>query len=302
MAQYPPPNWNRPHTVGTEGKATTSLILGVLSILCFGIFTGLPAVVVGVMSRRDIARSGHAIGGGGIAIGGIVTGAIGSLLSLVTFGFMLFGIFAAKHAISTPYTPPSPTAYPPYTPPAITHGTTEVVDLHPGSGTLQSQLVATQAQARESGHTVVVEITARWCGTPCNAITTELAYAKPMQSALDHVRLVRVDADEFASDLATLGMSTQQGVPVFYKLGASGSPTESLSADEWDDDTAENMAPVLSAFVQGTPREGGAARDAGRAPVHEPSPSKPPKSPPKQSPPKQAAKQPAPRPDAGINL
>ena len=271
MAQYPQPNWNRPHTVGTDGKATTSLILGVLSILCFGIFTGLPAVVVGVMSRRDIARGGNAIGGAGIALGGIITGGLGSLLSLVTFGFMLFGIFAARHAASTPYSPyattPMPTAYAPYTPPAITHGTTEVVDLHPGSGSLQAQLITTQTDARTSSHTVIVEITAHWCGAACNAVTSELAYAKVMQAALDHVRLVRVDADEFASDLATLGMSIHQGLPVFYKIDASGSPTDSLSADEWDDNTAENMAPVLAAFVKGTPRpkSGAATRDAGRS-------------------------------------
>jgi thiol-disulfide isomerase/thioredoxin len=265
MAQYPQPNWHRPQPVGTDGKATTSLILGVLSILCFGIFTGLPAVVVGVMSRRDIARSGNAIGGGGVAIGGIITGAIGSVLSLVTFGFMLFGIFAARHAASS-YTPPMATAYPPYTPPAITHGTTEIVDLHPASGLLQAQLVQAQASAKETGHTVLVEITARWCGPPCDAVKSELSYAKTMQAALDHVRIVRVDADEFSKELATLGMSTQQGLPVFYKIDATGTPTESLSADEWGDNTAENMAPVLAAFVAGTPRpkpHGGGA-DAGR--------------------------------------
>ncbi len=269
MAQYPQPNWHRPHTVGTDGKATTSLILGVLSILCFGIFTGLPAVVVGVMSRRDIARGGNAVGGAGIALGGIITGGLGSLLSLVTFGFMLFGIFAARHAASAPSpyaTTPMPTAYAPYTPPAITHGTTEVVDLHPGSGTLQAQLITTQTEARASGHTVIVEITAHWCGAACNAVTSELSYAKVMQAALDHVRLVRVDADEFSADLATLGMSIHQGLPVFYKVDASGSPTDSLSADEWDDNTAENMAPVLSAFVKGTPRpKSGVVRDAGRS-------------------------------------
>ena len=44
-------------------------------------------------------------------------------------------------------------------------------------------------------------------------------------------------------------------MPYFYRVDASARPTDALSADEWDDNTAQNMAPVLEAFVSGTLRQ-----------------------------------------------
>jgi len=41
-------------------------------------------------------------------------------------------------------------------------------------------------------------------------------------------------------------------VPWFYKLDAMAHPVDSISADEWDENVPENMAPVLKAFAAGT--------------------------------------------------
>jgi hypothetical protein len=41
-------------------------------------------------------------------------------------------------------------------------------------------------------------------------------------------------------------------VPFFFKVDASARPTDSISGDEWDDNTAANMAPVLESFLRGT--------------------------------------------------
>src|ERR1700751_190779 len=41
----------------TDGKATASLILGILSILCFGLLTVLPAIILGHISRGNIEQS-----------------------------------------------------------------------------------------------------------------------------------------------------------------------------------------------------------------------------------------------------
>ena len=72
-----------------------------------------------------------------------------------------------------------------------------------------------------------------------------------MQSALRSVRLVRVDVAEFTpSELSALGMG-KPAYPWFYKLDASARPTDAISADEWDANTAENMAPVLGEFARG---------------------------------------------------
>lgn len=63
----------------TSRNAIVSLSLGVLSFLCT-VFAGVPAIITGVLALRDIDRSRSRLGGRGLAIGGIVTGGIGSLL------------------------------------------------------------------------------------------------------------------------------------------------------------------------------------------------------------------------------
>jgi hypothetical protein len=41
-----------------------------------------------------------------------------------------------------------------------------------------------------------------------------------------------------------------RSAPWFYRLDALGRPMDALSADAWDDNLPENMAPVLGAFVR----------------------------------------------------
>lgn len=57
----------------TCGLAVWSLILGILSLMCFGMFSGIPAVICGHLAQSRIRHSGGALGGGGLAIGGLVT-------------------------------------------------------------------------------------------------------------------------------------------------------------------------------------------------------------------------------------
>jgi hypothetical protein len=75
----------------TSGKATTSLVLGVASmVLCFiGFLLGIPAIIVGMRARKEIRLSQGRTGGDGLALGGIITGIIGSLLGvIVVAGFI----------------------------------------------------------------------------------------------------------------------------------------------------------------------------------------------------------------------
>jgi hypothetical protein len=58
-------------------------VLGILSIFCFGFLSGIPAVILGHMSRRDIQRSMGRLSGDGVAMGGLITGYIGTLLTLL---------------------------------------------------------------------------------------------------------------------------------------------------------------------------------------------------------------------------
>ena len=238
-----------PPPAGTESKASIALILGILSVFCFGILSGIPAIILGFMSRRDIERSGQTLGGGGMAVGGIVTGALGSLMSLATAGIMIFA-FMAPTPRTSPLPVPSPTSGTTAAPAKITAvGAIKVVELSTSEGPLETQLTEERTHALGEGSTLLVQTTASW-SPDCKEISAAL-YDKRLQKALDHVTLVRVDVDAFAAELTALKMYTAS-VPFFFKVDAGAHPTDSVSGDEWDDNTAANIAPVLESFVRGT--------------------------------------------------
>ena len=66
-----------------SGKAIAALVLGILSLLApFGIVLGVIAIVLGSMARKEI-QSNSALDGDGMALAGIITGALGTVLFLV---------------------------------------------------------------------------------------------------------------------------------------------------------------------------------------------------------------------------
>jgi hypothetical protein len=75
----PPPVPNQPKNCGL---AIWSLVLGILSLTCFYLFTAIPAVICGHTALSRIKRSGGALTGDGLAIGGLVTGYLGIALSI----------------------------------------------------------------------------------------------------------------------------------------------------------------------------------------------------------------------------
>ncbi|WP_232016838.1 DUF4190 domain-containing protein [Gordonia insulae] len=88
----------------TDGRAIASLICGVLSLplafMCSGLGLPLPivAVVLGFLARRDIENSGGLKTGSGMALAGIITGAVGivlMLLMLTVLGVSIADDFAA---------------------------------------------------------------------------------------------------------------------------------------------------------------------------------------------------------------
>ncbi len=68
-------------TVPTDGEATASLILGILSITMFLFLAGIPAIILGHMSRNNIHKSMGKLKGEGIALAGLIMGYI-SLLAI----------------------------------------------------------------------------------------------------------------------------------------------------------------------------------------------------------------------------
>ena len=79
----------------TNGKATASLITGiatlVFSLCCLG-FLGVIAIVLGVKARKEIRLSAGAQSGDGLALGGIVTGAVAVLASTLLVVIVLVAI------------------------------------------------------------------------------------------------------------------------------------------------------------------------------------------------------------------
>ena len=87
----PPPVAYAPAGAGyasrrTDGLAIGSLITGILSLVCFwpfclGILLGPAAAIMGFISRQRVAASGGSVGGGGLAMAGMIVGVVGFLAS-----------------------------------------------------------------------------------------------------------------------------------------------------------------------------------------------------------------------------
>jgi hypothetical protein len=96
VTRRPPPDTSRPEDepereasrprrrrgpAGTSAAAVVSLVLGILSP-CLLFLTGLPAIILGIVSLRAIGRSGGRLGGRGLAVGGIILGIVGLVCTL----------------------------------------------------------------------------------------------------------------------------------------------------------------------------------------------------------------------------
>jgi hypothetical protein len=108
-------------TAPTNGRATLSLVLGLISLFFCGLLTGIPAIWLGFSARREIreanaSRGGPdgytgeggytpylaqtpAMGGESLALGGIITGILGTIWSVVVGGLvvalLVFGVRTA---------------------------------------------------------------------------------------------------------------------------------------------------------------------------------------------------------------
>jgi hypothetical protein len=107
----------------TSGKAVLSLSLGIVSLFFCGLLTGIPAIWLGISSRREIKRANEAqydgpdgytgeggytpyggqrpvMSGQSLALGGIITGILGTIWSVVAGGLLIalvvFGVQVAQ--------------------------------------------------------------------------------------------------------------------------------------------------------------------------------------------------------------
>lgn len=209
---YPPPYRfaapPQPRIVSTG--AVLSLVFGILSLLCAGFLSGIPAVVLALVARKRIAASGGEVGGGGLAIGGLVTGLVGSILSLFVVGLIALGALLGDALPQKDL--PNASAD------VVGAGRFEQVVLHPTGGTLEAQLRREATVARGIGQRPSVLLHAEWC-TPCKQIERDLD--RSGGRGLDGVRLIKLDVDEWEDQLEPVGLGSN-GIPAVYRLGPDG--------------------------------------------------------------------------------
>jgi hypothetical protein len=108
----PPPGGYAPAGYGyatprTDGLAIASLVIGIVSIvcsfICLGIVLGPTAAIMGFISRQRISTSGGTVGGGTLAVVGLVLGVVGFVASVGWFFFVIVsGVFNQTSAQPTP--------------------------------------------------------------------------------------------------------------------------------------------------------------------------------------------------------
>ena len=85
----PPPQYGAPQPpyggqpAPNHPRATLVLILGILSIPCCGLFTGIPAIILGRTALQEIDSNPGQYGGRGQVNAGYICGIIGTVLSVV---------------------------------------------------------------------------------------------------------------------------------------------------------------------------------------------------------------------------
>lgn len=103
----PPPPPEAPGGYGyaqpkTNQKAIWSLVLGILGLVCCGFVAGIPALILGNIAKKEIAASGGAETGAGMAQAGFILGIIAIVLGVLGLVLVLAGV------INTPSTSTSP--------------------------------------------------------------------------------------------------------------------------------------------------------------------------------------------------
>ena len=261
-----------PTSTKTSALAAWSLASAIASFFCLWGIGGVLGIGLGVMARAEIDAAERRLSGKGLALTGILLGALNLLLVAGALGALIVLSSRPAWPTAAAATPaPAPTRRPAPTPaprppsarpprleqhPAQTRddglvvtrvGKIDVVDFGPDSGPLAEQLVSQEKIAHGEGKKLLI-VTVQGDCKPCNGLAVALADER-MQRALSHVRIVRIDFADFPVELRHLSIPIAR-IPGF-SLIADGRLVDYVDGGEWDDDIAANIAPVLDRFVHG---------------------------------------------------
>jgi len=89
MSEPIPPALENTSQPKTSALAIWSLVLGILSLVCFTIFAAIPGVICGHKALTKIKRSNGTLTGQGLAIAGLVTGYLGIAWAVLFIPLMM---------------------------------------------------------------------------------------------------------------------------------------------------------------------------------------------------------------------
>lgn len=244
----------------TDPMAIAAFVTSLLGAMCIPVLSSVVAIVLAVISLRNIQASKGTLGGRKLAIAGLVFGVLGILLFLAQIA-MVFVLPLMDHGPSsvappvaaTPVAagPEAPTAAGPLPEGAETFGVPArpswiELDYPEGAATPDAAFAEIARKAREQGRIPIVYVTAKG-SVACDEVTRALA--SPETSHVSgKIALVRLDARDDAAKVATLGLRIRT-VPTFVRLGAEGKRTSDADASQWAENTPENVAIALGPLL-----------------------------------------------------
>jgi hypothetical protein len=245
---------------GLSPLALTSVVAPVV----LGPVGAVAAIIFGWAARRESMhggprRPGQVLATVGMCLGVIMTMLWGAALAAAAWAWR----YRSSELFEPPPSPPSlavdqgsPRAAAPEPAPSesvpkqttLRHeGAIAVVDIGASISTLAGELARQRAAAAPLKQTVLVMTTRDKC-EPCREMM-RLLNDPLMQTALVNVRLVRVNIELFGEDLDELKIPRER-LPGFFLLKLDLTPSDGIDEGEWDADIAQNIAPVLGAFVR----------------------------------------------------
>lgn len=85
--------------VPNNGMAVASMVCGILALVLCGVLTGIPAIIMGIVARRQIRTSGGAQQGDGMALAGLIMGGIATAIWLAIIAiYVIFFLILATAA------------------------------------------------------------------------------------------------------------------------------------------------------------------------------------------------------------
>jgi competence protein ComGC len=67
----------------SKGLAITSLVFGILGMICLGLFAGVPAIIMGHIARGRSQKNPAQYGGAGLALTGLILGYLSIVMTIV---------------------------------------------------------------------------------------------------------------------------------------------------------------------------------------------------------------------------